>query len=280
MTEFQALILGIVQGLTEFFPVSSSGHLVLGQTLFGIDGNVLQFDILVHLGSLFAVMIVFRRAIADLSIGTLQGLGEILSRKQSTSEIYRSSPAFRTVTAIIVGTIPAVIIGFSFQDGIEKLFHSAGSVFLAMGFTGCVLLGTFLTRNGTRQVGIMNGILIGLAQALAIAPGISRSGMTIASGLFAGVRRETAGEFSFLLSIPVILGATALGMKDMLAPGMSPLTAMPTGVMAVGMVSAFLSGWAALVLLMGVVRRGKIGYFGFYCLAVSIAGSMLWAHAG
>lgn len=277
MTELQALILGTLQGLTEFFPVSSSGHLVLGQTFFNIKEEVLLFDIFVHLGSLFAVMIVFRKSILTMLDSTFRGCWSIACRKESAGNLYRTRPELRVAAAIVIGTLPAVVVGLAFKDGIEQLFHSAGAVFLAMGFTGIVLLGTFMARPGTRPVGILAGLLIGMAQAVAITPGISRSGMTIASALFLGVKRDTAGEFSFLLSIPAILGATVFAAKDLFEQGAVTLTA---GAITAGVAASFVSGWISLVLLMGVVRKGKLGYFGYYCLAVSLAGIILLTHAG
>jgi undecaprenyl-diphosphatase len=274
MTILQAIILGILQGLTEFFPVSSSGHLVLAQLFFDVHEDVLIFDIALHLGSLVAVVIVFRATILRLIRACLAGLSDIAGKRSTIAGLYRDSQDIRTSIAVIIGTIPAVIVGFTLKDGIETLFNSAVTVFAALAFTGCVLLSTFLARTGDRRITAKSGLLIGIAQAIAITPGISRSGMTISSGLFLGIRREDAGEFSFLLSIPAILGAAVLGFKDYLDAGG---TSIPFAALAAGTAAAFVSGWIALVLLMGVVRRGKMGYFGYYCLAVALAGFIIYA---
>jgi undecaprenyl-diphosphatase len=273
VTILQAILLGILQGLTEFFPVSSSGHLVLGQLFFNIHEDVMLFDIAVHLGSLAAVIIVFRATILRLIRACYNGLLDIARGRNTIAGLYRYSQDIRTAMAVIIGTIPAVIIGFTMKDGIETLFHSAVAVFASLAFTGCVLLATFRARAGDRRISAVSGLLIGIAQAIAITPGISRSGMTISSGLFLGIRREDAGEFSFLLSIPAILGATVLAVKDYFDVGG---TSIPAVTVAAGMIAAFVSGWIALVLLMGVVKRGKMGYFGYYCLAVAFAGFIFY----
>ena len=135
--------------------------------------------------------------------------------------------------------------------------------------TGCILFLTFLAGEKDKKVGVISGFLIGIAQAIAITPGISRSGMTISSALFLGIKREDAGEFSFLLSIPAVLGATVLALKDCFDAGVMAFT---PEIAITGILSSFISGWIALVFLMKIVRKGKIGYFGFYCVAVALSG--------
>ena len=266
MTNVQAIILGVLQGVTEFFPISSSGHLVLMQKLFGINDNVLLIDISVHFGTLLAVITVFRKSIIELIRSCLAGIRSIINGGISIPEAYNSSNEIRTVTGIIIGTIPAVLVGFTMKEYIEKIFHSAISVFAALFFTGCVLFVTFFIKTKDRRIGVANGFIIGLSQALAIMPGISRSGMTISTALFLGIKREEAGEFSFLLSIPAVLGATVLGVNDLLTAGNIDFFWEAA---LIGIACAFFSGWISLVLLMKVVKRGKIGYFGYYCLAVA-----------
>ena len=268
MTYLQAIILGILQGVTEFFPVSSSGHLVLAQKFFGIEENIFTFDIYVHFGTLLAVLTVFRKLIINLVYECIDSFRAVVSEKISICEVYKNSHEIRIITGIFIGTIPALIVGFAMKDFIEGLFHTAGIVFAALFFTGFVLLITFFIKEQKHQIGSVNGFFIGIAQALAIVPGISRSGITISTALFLGIKREEAGEFSFLLSIPVILGATALELKDYFAAGFSTL---PCGIAFIGIFASFISGWISLVFLMRIVRSGKIGYFGFYCLAVALA---------
>ena len=273
MTYFQAVVLGILQGITEFFPISSSGHLVLAQKFFGIHENplIFTFDIYVHFGTLLAVLTVFRSSIITLIKGCYEGLRSLIIDKVSISEVYKSSHEIRIGSGIIIGSFPAVIAGLTMKDFIEGLFHSEISVFISLFFTGCVLLVTFITKNKNNYIGLINGLFVGFAQALAIIPGISRSGLTIAAALFLGVRREEAGEFSFLLSIPVILGATILTVKDSVETGLSTL---PWDVAVIGTFVSFISGWISLVLLMRVIRQGKLGYFGFYCIAIAVLGAI------
>jgi undecaprenyl-diphosphatase len=272
LTYFQAAFLGVLQGLTEFFPVSSSGHLVIGQYAFGIEENVLAFDIYLHLGTLLAVIVVFRKALLTLIQSLGNNLRALITGSRAVNRIYRDSQEIRTITAILLGTIPAVIIGFSMKDFIEGLFLNPRLVLCSLVFTGVILLATFIVRKRGRSIGAVNGILIGCAQALAIIPGVSRSGMTISAGLFLGVKREDAGEFSFLLSIPVILGAGILELKDAFEAGYSMLS---WDLALIGVAASFISGWVSLVLLMRIVRHGKIGWFGFYCLVVAVVGFVL-----
>jgi len=274
VTYTNSLILGIVQGLTEFLPVSSSGHLVLAQKFLGLEENMLTFDVFVHFGSLIAVFIVFRTSITKLITGFLSDARLLLHKKSSFAELYKTSSSLRMLIALAIGTIPAVIIGFSFKDTIESLFASTFSVLLALCFTGFMLIATFFVRYSNRSIGPAHGLIVGIAQALAIIPGISRSGATISTALFLGIKREEAGEFSFLLAIPVITGATLLTFKECIETGLSNIDWGPH---LVGTTAAFLTGWGSLVVLLRVVKKGKIGYFGFYCLALVLAVTILYS---
>ncbi len=267
LSYFQAIILGIVQGLTEFLPVSSSGHLVLFQHLFGLEGEILVFDILLHFATLLAVIVVFRHKIAELLLGAITDIGQ-RSPGESVVSAASQSKNIRYIMAIVIGTVPAVVLGLSFKDLFESLFSSIFPVLIALTVTGLILLATFFRRPGDKDVGVGNGFLIGMAQACAIIPGISRSGSTISAALFLGVRRSDAGEFSFLLSLPAICGAVLLAVLDIAECGIDTASLGPW---IAGMIAAFLSGYVSLMLLMAVVRRGKIGWFGFYCLALVAA---------
>ncbi|MFC1551385.1 undecaprenyl-diphosphate phosphatase [Candidatus Latescibacterota bacterium] len=273
MTYFQAVFLGVLQGITEFFPVSSSGHLVIVQKLFGIEENILAFDIYLHLGTLFAVFAVFRTSILTLVRSFVRSIRAVITHRISIQHVYRDSQEARIIAAIMFGTIPAVIVGFTMKDFIESLFHNPKLVLFSLLFTGLLLIATFFIRQRNNRIGVANGIFIGLAQALAILPGVSRSGMTISAALFLGVKRENAGEFSFLLSIPVILGATLLEFKDSYEAGYSMLS---WDIALLGVAASFLSGWLSLVFLMRIVRHGKIGYFGIYCIAIALVGFFLF----
>ncbi|MBD3315011.1 MAG: hypothetical protein GF344_04435 [Chitinivibrionales bacterium] len=270
---FQALILGAIQGLTEFLPVSSSGHLVLGQALFGVTTDAITFDIFVHFGTLMAVLIVFHRQITQLGAGVLRDIRAVSRGSLTPLQTVRQSQESRFAVAVIIGTIPAVLVGFFLKDTIEGLFASVVSVLGALIFTGSLLLATFFVRYNTKSITPHNGLLVGMAQALAIIPGISRSGSTIATGLFAGIDREQAGVFSFLLAIPAIIGATLLEFIDLVTEG--GFGHVSWGPVLAGTAVAFISGWWSLIILMRVVRRGRIGWFGFYCLAVAGIGLAL-----
>ena len=268
-----ALLLGILQGITEFLPVSSSGHLVLAQMFFGFGDEMILFDVFLHFASLMAVLIVFRSVILELacdSVTELQREGPVVLLSAFTSA---GHPALRTVAALCIGTIPAVIIGVAFKDAIENVFFTSRLPVLgALTITGVILLLTLPFKKGTKQLTVLRGFVVGCAQAMAVVPGISRSGSTISAALFLGIDRERAGEFSFLLAIPVIAGATVFAVHDLLTAG---ATTVQIGPVVVGMIAAFVSGWGALILLIKLIKRGRMGYFGFYCLAAAAAGIIL-----
>lgn len=271
MTPIQALILGLVQGFTEFLPVSSSGHLVLAQSFFGLEGDMLSFDIFVHFGTLLAVLFVFNRRIASLISACISAPVSIVRGQSTAVDAYRGSPDLRIAIAIIVGSIPAGIIGFTLNDRIERLFSQPLPVAGALFVTGALLLATFRAgRGGNERIGILRGFIVGIAQAISIIPGISRSGSTIAAALFLKSERNEAGEFSFLLSLPAVAGATLLAVKNMSESGVG----IPVGAIVLGTIASFVSGLVSLVLLMRIIRAGRIGYFGFYCIAVSIAAGL------
>jgi undecaprenyl-diphosphatase len=269
VTYYQSLLLGVIQGITEFLPVSSSGHLVLSQHILGIGQNMLTFDIFVHFGTLLAVLHVFRESIIKLFSSFIADLRSLMFDHIPPVRVYRDSPEFRTVTALAVGTIPAVFVGFFLKDAVESLFSSPVLVLASLVFTGLVLLATFLIKENPGHVGPAKGLIIGIAQAVAIIPGISRSGMTISAALFLRVKRSEAGEFSFLLAVPVISGATVLAVKDVVDTG---IVSFHWGPVILGTLAAFLSGYVSLIVLLNIIRRGSVGYFGFYCLAVALAG--------
>ncbi|MFC1692790.1 undecaprenyl-diphosphate phosphatase [Candidatus Latescibacterota bacterium] len=272
MTYAHALILGIIQGLTEFIPVSSSGHLVLAQQFFGLKENMLYFDIFVHAGTLPAVIIVFRKSIAKLITGCYMDIRSLSKGNSSIKNVFKNSHDIRLLIALTVGTLPAVIAGLTMKDAIEALFQSTYAVFAALSGTGLILSATFFVKKGKKHISPVTGFLVGAVQALAIIPGISRSGSTISTALFCGIKREDAGEFSFLLSIPVIAGTALFAIKDNAGAGFSSIALGPC---LVGAFAAFLTGWGALVVLMRIVKRGKIGYFGLYCFVVVLAGVLI-----
>ena len=261
----EALVLGIVQGATEYLPVSSSGHLVIAQHLFGLEEPALFFDIVLHLGTLVAVVWYYRKDILELVLETFAALRNLASG-HSWKETLQSYPGFRFALLIVVGTIPTAVIGLAFEDTFERLFGSVRLVGLMLILTGTVLLLTRLARNGGRDAAGMtwiDALLIGVVQGLAITPGISRSGITIATALLLGIERETAARFSFLLSIPSILGALMLrfgGAND----------GVGTTALVVGFSAAALTGYFCLALLVRLVKRGRLSWFAPYCFTLGL----------
>ncbi|OQY19086.1 MAG: undecaprenyl-diphosphatase UppP [Anaerolineaceae bacterium 4572_32.1] len=254
MTTLQAIFLGILQGATEFIPVSSSGHLVLLPWLLGWPEPGLVFDAIVHWGTVLAVLAVFWRDLGRLLAAGLKSL-----RTRSLAD-----PEARVAWWIVIGTVPAVIVGYLFQDFFASLFGTpiAAACFLLI--TGLILIASERLGARTREAHEMSwydALLIGLAQAAAIAPGISRSGATIAAGLLLGVKRTAAARYSFLLSVPVILGAGALSLLDLFSDGV-PAGEWP--LLIGGFLAAALSGYLCIRFLLNYLRRGRLYVFAAY----------------
>ncbi len=256
MTYIEAFILGLLQGLTEFLPVSSSGHLVLAQHLFGIKEQGVSFELLLHLGTLLAVFIYFRVRLLAL-IKALFDSSMVIERKM--------------IMYIVIGTIPAGLAGITLKQYFESAYNSPFFTATMLLVTGGILLLTKWAPTSDSAVGLKASIIMGVGQAMAILPGISRSGSTIAFGLFGKVRPSEAAEFSFLLAIPAILGATVLEYDNFLQ-----LQSSQIGQYVVGVIVAFVSGWAAVSILMSVVKKGKLEYFAYYCFVVGALGMYLF----
>lgn len=252
MSYLDAIILGLLQGLTEFLPVSSSGHLVLAEHLLGAKNAGVTFELLVHLGTLLAVLIYFRKQILAM-IRSLFDASMVEQRK--------------LVWYIIIATIPAVIVALTLEDTIESAFDSPALTSIMLQITGVMLLLTRLAPKREMNLSWFKALFIGIGQAVAIFPGISRSGSTISFGLFAGVKATTAAEFSFLLSIPAIAGAAVFKIRELFNLDVTLL-----GQYAVGTTLSFLSGLLAVYLLLSIIRKGKFQYFGIYCLLVGTVG--------
>jgi undecaprenyl-diphosphatase len=239
------ITLGLVQGLTEFLPVSSSGHLVILQHYLSLDNNRCLIDLTLHTGTLLAVLLFFFRDIK-----------EIIQGKNLKVLTYLA-----VATAITAG---CGILGSSF---LKTLFDSATLVYLMLIITGIVLLATRKFLNGKRdfsKLNIKDALWLGISQSLAIIPGISRSGLTISAMLFRGIKKESAFRFSFLASIPIISGALIYELK-----GLTSLTAENILYISVGLLVAFISGLFSLKILSIVIQRAKLSYFGYYCLAIA-----------
>ena len=261
MSLVQAAILGIVQGLTEFIPVSSSGHLVLLPAVLGWPAPGLAFVVAVHVGTLAAVVLYYRKEWA----GMLRGAMAYLRRQEEGRQ------RAQILAFILVGSIPAAIVGLTLAEAVEKLFNSVALVAVALIFTGAFLcIIGIVSRNGRSESNttIAHALLIGCAQALAVVPGISRSGATIVAGLASGLQRDWAARFAFLLSVPVIAGA---GLKEGIDLALANLSAHDLAVLFVGILTSAIVGIIAIHIVVRVVHERKLWTFGIYCLFIGFA---------
>lgn len=257
---FQAILLGLLQGATEFLPISSSGHLVLAEKLLNVGTEDIVFNVFVHFGTFVAVVIYFRREIRDIIIGVWR----LLWGKDNPNREEASLAGY-----IAIGTIPAVVIGVVFKGYIEAAFQSPVFASAMLVCTGLILLSTRFAISKERRVEAKSSLIIGCAQAIAMLPGISRSGTTISLGLFLGISKEKAATFSFLLALPAIFGATLLELKEALDAGVGAFMLFKY---SLGAVAAALFGYLCIALLLEIIRKGKFDYFGYYCLAVGLFG--------
>ncbi len=264
MTLGETLFLGFVQGLTEFFPVSSSGHLALFQQFFGWTTPSLGFDLLLHVGTLGAVLLFFAREICGLGTEWFRGLWNLQGR---------SRPGWLYGWALLVGTLGTLGVGMLLKDWVEHAFTSPLLVGGALLTTGVILLFPFFIEKGKRNLSLGGALVVGCIQGMAVFPGISRSGSTIVGGLLLGLEREEAFRFSFLLSVPAIAGAMVLETFHL--GGLEALQGqLPPGAW-LGMAVAFVSGYVALWGLKRVVLFGKWHWFALYCLLLG-SGALLW----
>ncbi len=270
MTLLEAIVLGILQGLTEFLPVSSSGHLVLAQQYLGLKESLVFFDVMLHVGTLAAVLVAYRGAIGRLVIGGLSTLGNAQFYRKPITTV-NASVELRFIWLILLGSIPTGIIAVLFKTQLESFFDKVHIVSIMLILTGIILqLPRFRPENtdgadsSNSEVKTWHAPLIGIAQGCAITPGISRSGTTISLALFLGIPAKTAAEYSFLLSIPAILGAVALKISDI------ENTAIPFYIIGTGMFTSFIIGYIALRFLLVVLNRGKFSLFSYYCVALGI----------
>ncbi len=270
MNTIQSIILGIIQGLTEFLPISSSGHLVIFQHLFGMKEPELFFDISVHMGTLVAVIIFFRKEIWSIILSVVNSVRLLLKKQASLADVYKN-PDIKLTLLIIIGSVPTAFLGLIFKEIADQLFSSVFIVGCTLIITGSFLWLTRMVKNNVKNIegfSIKNALVIGVAQGIAIIPGISRSGSTIAAGFFLGLDRETATRYSFLLSIPAILGAEVLGLKDVSAHAID-------ATIIFGTLTAGIVGYGALNLLVYMVKKGQLHVFAPYCWVVGIA-ALVW----
>ena len=264
MTILQSLFLGLVQGIAEFLPISSSGHLSVFQNLLGMnaaDENHLLFDVLLHLGTLVSVCVVYWDDLVKIvreCVGMIRGIGHPVPGER------KRYPAVRLLMMIVFATIPLLLV-LPVNDAVEKLYYSTLFIGIAFLATGSMLFIADRMPRGTRTektMRITDALLIGLCQAVATMPGLSRSGTTITAGIATGLDRRFAVKFSFLISIPAVLGANLLSLVKAFKTGVD-WSLMPTYLL--GMIVAMVVGYFALNLLRYIARKGKFGWFAYYC---------------
>lgn len=253
MTPLEAIVLGLVQGLTEFFPVSSSGHLVLAEAMLGVNPPGVSFEVFAHLATAVSVIFLYRRRIVSL-------LGAAARRERA---------ALNYLGMLVVGSIPAAVVGITLTGPLSAAFDSPSLAAANLLVTGGVVFGTrwLLTRGDRESPGWLGSVFVGVAQAFALLPGISRSGLTVTAALAARTRPERAAEFSFLLSVPAILGASLLQVPELLGGGWAAGTLQ----LLVAAVAAFVAGLIAIALFIRWLGTGHFHRFAYYCWAVGIA---------
>ena len=268
MTFLSSFLLGLVQGIAEFLPISSSGHLAIAQNLLGMSdaGTVPEFfDVLLHLGTLVAVFVAYWADIKDMVLEFFRGAGDLIHHSTPNPV----PPARRLILLIILGTLPLFVV-LPVKDAVQSLSNSMVFIGAALIVTGALLFVSDRVKKGRkneRTATWLDVLIVGIGQAIATMPGISRSGMTITTGCFVGFERKFAVRFSFLLSIPAILGANILSLADAAKTGIN-WAEVP--VYLVGVVTAAVVGYLCIRLLRFIAERGKFGAFAYYCWAVGV----------
>lgn len=268
MTFLSSFLLGLVQGIAEFLPISSSGHLAIAQNLLGMSdaGTVPEFfDVLLHLGTLVAVFVAYWADIKDMVLEFFHGAGDLIHHSTPNPV----PPARRLILLIILGTLPLFVV-LPVKDAVQSLSNSMVFIGAALIVTGVLLFVSDRVKKGRkneRTATWLDVLIVGLGQAIATMPGISRSGMTITTGCFVGFERKFAVRFSFLLSIPAVLGANILSLADAAKAGIN-WAEVP--VYLVGVVTAAVVGYLCIRLLRFIADRGKFGAFAYYCWAVGV----------
>ena len=268
MSLLSSILLGLIQGVAEFLPISSSGHLAIAEHLLGRSGasDIPEFfDVLLHLGTLLAVFVAYWDDIRDMVLEFFRGVSDLAHRSTPTPV----PPARRLILLIIVGTLPLFVV-LPVKDLVEGLADNMYFVAGALIATGFLLFASDRVKKGRKteaSAGVLSALIVGVGQAIATMPGISRSGMTITTGCFVGYERKFAVRFSFLLSIPAVLGANILSLKDAMDAGID-WSQVP--VYLVGVITAAVVGYLCIRLLKMIADKGKFGFFAYYCWAVGL----------
>lgn len=259
MEWFEAFVLGLIQGLTEYLPVSSSGHLTIGATLFGLNGEEnLAFTVAVHVATVLSTIVILWKEIVWLFKDLFK---------------WQWNEGTKYVVNILISMIPVAIVGFCFKDQVEEIFGSGLMVVgVCLLITATLLAFSYWAKPRQREnISPIHAFIIGIAQAVAVLPGLSRSGSTIATGLLLGNKKERLAQFSFLMVIPPILGEALLETKDMVEVGVSnAMAGLPVGSLIIGFITAFIFGCLACKWMINIVKKGKLIWFALYCAIVGI----------
>ena len=266
MSLVSSVLLGLIQGIAEFLPISSSGHLAIAEHLLGVSAEIPEFfDVLLHLGTLVAVFAAYFGDIVDMILELFAGISDLIHRKTPVPV----PPARRLILLIVVATLPLFAV-LPLQDRIESMSGNIYFVAVALLLTGCLLFISDRFRRGRKTVRnalVSDALLVGVAQAFATCPGLSRSGTTIAAGCFAGFERKFAVRFSFLMSIPAVLGANILSLADAAKAG---IIWEEVPVYLAGVAVAAITGYICISLLRMIAERGRFGWFAYYCWGIGI----------
>ena len=259
MEWFEAFVLGLIQGLTEYLPVSSSGHLTIGATIFGLNGEEnLAFTVAVHVATVLSTIVILWKEIVWLFKDLFK---------------WQWNEGTKYVVNILISMIPVAIVGFCFKDQVEEIFGSGLMVVgVCLLITATLLAFSYWAKPRQREnISPLHAFIIGIAQAVAVLPGLSRSGSTIATGLLLGNKKERLAQFSFLMVIPPILGEALLDTKDMVEVGVSnAMAGLPVGSLIIGFITAFIFGCLACKWMINIVKKGKLIWFALYCAIVGI----------
>ena len=273
MNSLQALLLGLLQGLAEYLPVSSSGHLAIGAYLFGVDGEEsMAFTIVVHVATVLSTLVILWREIVWILRGVwCQLTGKVSAQSAGSSSCSSLNAETRYAINILISMIPVGIVGLFFKEQVEEIFGSGLTIVgIMLLVTAALLVFSYYARPRQREsISPLHAFLIGIGQALAVMPGLSRSGTTIATGLLLGNKKESMAQFSFLMVIPPILGEALLDVLKLMKgdEAFGDIEFLP---LAVGFLAAFVSGCAACRWMISIVRKGKLLYFGIYCALVAL----------
>ena len=249
----KVILLAVIQGVTEFLPVSSSGHLVLSKHFLGLEASTgASLEIVLHAGTLISILVFYRKHLNDVICGVFKGDRE----------------SIRFVLLVLLGCIPAIIVGFSMKDRLEEVFSKPVYVSCALIVTGLFLIASHFPKSGSRKVGWVSGLVIGIAQAFAMMPGISRSGSTIGMSRFLGIEPKQAAEFSFLMSAPLLAGVSLLYILECCKEGNTSGNSIVE--LTVGFAISAVVGYFSIKWLVSLLQRGRFWRFGIYCLSIGV----------